>query len=111
MKEVFVHRDPTVVGHKRSILEQAGIDCFIKNEHTSATFGAGALGLVGSPVFDPALCIVDDSRYEEAVELLKSVVQPSSALGADWRCPQCGETVPANFDMCWKCSSPKPESA
>jgi hypothetical protein len=55
MKEVFVHRDFTVVGLKKSILEEAGIDCFIRNENTSATFGAGAFGLVQSPIFEPAL--------------------------------------------------------
>lgn len=22
-----------------------------------------------------------------------------------WKCPKCGETVPGNFDLCWKCLS------
>ena len=111
MKAVFVHHDPTVVGHKKSILEEAGIDCFIQNENTSATFGAGALGLAQSPIFDPALCIIDDSRYDEAMALLKTTAEPSLALRADWRCPQCGESVPGNFENCWNCSSNGPESA
>ena len=111
MKEVFCHYDPTVVGLKRSILEEAGIDCFIRNEHTSATFGAGALGLVQSPVFDPALCIVDDSRYAEAMAVLKTAGEPSPADRPDWRCPKCGETVPGNFATCWNCSSMASESA
>jgi len=111
MKEVFCHHDPTVVGLKKSILEEAGIDCFIRNEHTSATFGAGALGFVQSPVFDPALCIVDDSLYDEAMALLKSAGEPPLADRADWRCPKCGETVPGNFATCWNCSSLAAESA
>ena len=111
MKTVFVHHDPIVVGLKKSVLEEAGIDCFIQNENTSATFGAGALGLVQSPIFDPALCIVDDSRYDEALALLKTTAEPPSAVGADWRCPQCGESVPGNFQTCWNCSSKRPESA
>jgi len=111
MKTVFIHHDPTVVGLKRSILEQAGIDCFIQNENTSATLGAGMLGLVQSPIFDPALCIVDDLRYDEALALLKTPAEPSSADAADWRCPKCGEMVPWNFDVCWNCSSKAPGKA
>jgi hypothetical protein len=110
MKEVFTHHDPTLVGWKKSILEQAGIDCFIRNETTSATLGAGALGLVQSPLFDPALCIVDDARYDEAMALLGGVAQAPAGqappvIGVDWRCPKCGETVPANFETCWNCGS------
>ena len=34
----------------------------------------------------------------------------------DWRCPNCGEMVPGNFDRCWKCPSteadePEPNAA
>ena len=66
MQEVFVHHDLTVVGLHKSTLEQAGIACFIRNENTSASLGAGFLGLVQSPIFNPVLCIVDDDRYDEA---------------------------------------------
>ncbi len=106
MKEVYVHHDPTMVGLKKSILEEAGIDCFIRNESTSASLGAGALGLVQSAAFDPALCIVDDARYEEAVALVKD--DATAAARPDWRCPKCGETVPGNFDTCWNCSATMP---
>jgi hypothetical protein len=110
MKQVFAHPDPTIVGLKKAILEAAGIDCFIRNENTSATLGAGALGLVQSPVFDPALCILDDARYEEAMALLGAAETPSTLQRADWRCPKCGEMVPGNFDTCWNCSSAQPEA-
>ena len=104
MKEVFVHHDPTVVGLQKSILEGAGIDCFIRNENTSATLGAGAFGLVQSPIFDPVLCILDDERYDEATALLREAGTPPAVPRPDWPCPKCGETVPGNFDTCWNCS-------
>ena len=104
MKEVFVHHDPTIVGFKKSILEGAGIDCFIRNENTSATLGAGAFGLVQSPVFDPALCIVEDQRYDEAMVLLKAAEEVPPVIRGDWRCLKCGESVPGNFPTCWNCS-------
>jgi len=27
-----------------------------------------------------------------------------------WRCTTCGETVPSNFDVCWKCQSQRDPS-
>ncbi len=105
MKEVFVHHDPAVVGLHKSTLEQAGIECFIRNEYTSASLGAGCLGLVQSPIFDPVLCIVDDARYDEAMVLLGEVAGPPPLPRGDWRCPKCGEIVPGNFEACWNCSS------
>jgi hypothetical protein len=104
MKEVFVHHDPTVVGLHKSTLEQAGIACFVRNENSSASLGAGFFGLVQSPIFDPALCILDDNRYEEAMALLGKDKSPPPLPRTDWRCPKCGEIVPGNFEACWNCS-------
>src|SRR5678815_3622026 len=108
MQPVFVHPDPTLVGLKKSILEEAGIACFIQNESSSATFGAGMLGLVKSAVFDPTLCIVDDARYDEAIALLNTAPEPL-ANGEEWSCAKCGEGVPGNFGTCWSCSAERPE--
>ena len=104
MKEVFVHHDPTVVGWRKSVLDEAGMHCFIRNENTSATLGAGCFGLVQSPIFDPVLCILDDDRYDEAMALMGRGKGPPPLPRADWRCPHCGETVPGNFEICWNCS-------
>ena len=105
-----MHRDSTMVGHKKSILEGAGIDCFIQNESTTG-LGAGFFGLVQSPIFDPALCIVDDSRYDEALALLNIGSETSQGDDSEWRCPRCSEIVPGNFENCWSCSGKKPEKA
>jgi hypothetical protein len=110
MKEVSVHRDSAIVGYHKSILESAGILCFIRNEHTSATFGAGAMGLVQSHLFDPALCITDDSRYDEAISLIKSSTANTSEGKADWKCDECGEVIPGSFDYCWNCPEAAGES-
>ncbi|MET0398172.1 MAG: hypothetical protein ABW277_15330 [Longimicrobiaceae bacterium] len=29
-------------------------------------------------------------------------------LLAEWDCASCGEAVPANFEVCWNCSAPRP---
>jgi hypothetical protein len=111
MKEVFVHHDPGVVGLRKSILDQAGIACFIRNEYTSASLGSGIFGIVQSPVFDPVLCILDDERYDEALALLGGGTAPPPLPRADWQCAKCGETVPGNFAVCWNCASANREAS
>ncbi len=109
MREVSVHRDITVVGLHQSVLAAAGIACFIKNENTPG-LGAGMLGLVRSPIFDPVLCVVDDEKYDQAVELLRDHVTRPVEPAADWTCAACKESVPASFDACWNCQTPNPSN-
>lgn len=98
MKEVFGSRDGSMVGHYQSILQQAEIPSFIRNEN------AAALSELQGPAFYPVLC-VDDEYYDAAMELLRPIyeAQHTEVPVADWVCPQCGETVPGSFELCWNC--------
>jgi hypothetical protein len=62
--------DPAMVAVAKSLLEEAGIAFFIRNEVTQGLFGAGQLGgynfITGPPVL-----MVEASRVDEARELLK----------------------------------------
>ena len=108
MKEIYVHKDFTRVGHCRSVLDEAGIPCFIRNENTYHMMAESPI-----PAFYPALCVPNDGDAERAVELLRSFLA-AEAEGAtesraqDWPCPQCAETVPGNFGSCWKCETQRP---
>ena len=102
MKELFRERDFTRVGYFQSILESEGIPTLIRNEHLTAS------GLADLPIpeFYPALCVVDDADYDEAVRLIREnlALDPRSAE-AEVICSNCGESSPANFDSCWNCGS------
>ncbi len=37
MKEIFGNREGSIVGHYRSILDRAGIPCFVRNEQLQAS--------------------------------------------------------------------------
>jgi predicted RNA-binding Zn-ribbon protein involved in translation (DUF1610 family) len=52
-----------------------------------------------SPIAEPdaAWVIVDASLADEDANSAEPVELP------DWSCPQCGESVPGTFDVCWKC--------
>lgn len=63
MREIYGNREGSLVGHYRSILEQAGIPCFIRNEN------AAALSELQGPAFDPVL-FVDGEYYDEAMAVL-----------------------------------------
>ena len=107
MKEIFGSREGPLVGHYRSILEQAGIPCFVRNEH------AAALSELQGPAFYPILC-VDDEWYEVAMETLlpyyQQAKQAEAELSAqeDWPCPGCGEMNPPGFEECWNCQQARP---
>jgi hypothetical protein len=107
MRELFGNREVAIVGHYRSILEQAGIPCFVRNEN------AAALSELQGPAFYPVLC-VDDDYYDEAMAVLLPYYQQQreeeqrAAAHQDWSCARCGEMVPAGFDFCWNCEQERP---
>jgi len=104
MKEIFVHPDLTQMAHCRSILEEAGIECFIRNEETHDLIAG-----LPDPMRQPSLCVTDDANAERARELLREFESVGKGDATDWKCPQCGETVPGNFGSCWKCDALRPQ--
>lgn len=111
MRRVSHHHDLTVLSLQKSILESAGISSFILNGNSwwMANGGVsmlnlflGKVDLVNNPLFAPALCIVEDGYFDEALEILIAYRSPI-VKGADWTCPACAAEVPGNFDSCWQC--------
>lgn len=102
MKEVYNHQDPTRVGYYKSILDDAGIANFIRNQHADGlTMGSG-----GGVMFNPTLCVTRDEDYKDAVLLLAHHEYPVMEEGGeDWICPKCSEEVPGDFGACWNCGA------
>lgn len=100
MKEVFNHQEFERVGLYQSVLDEAGIPNFIRNENSNNLITG-----LPSPLFTPALFVVEDSDYGKAMEILGALQDATPSQAADWRCPKCGEEVPGNFDSCWKCEA------
>src|SRR5215204_1038441 len=101
MREIFVNQDHARVGFYKSILDDAGIASFIRNEL------ANNITDMPSPIFFPALCVVHDEDYDKALALLREVYYAAPSNAPDWRCPKCNEEVPGNFDACWHCDAPR----
>ncbi len=105
MKEVFSDQDPARVGFYKSVLEAVGIPNFVRNEL------GNHFTVLPSPVCYPALCVVHDGDYDEAVRILGEFHHPQPSQAADWTCPKCGAEVPATFDSCWQCGALRTDSS
>lgn len=88
------------VGRYKSILEDRGIESFIKDDNLSITT---------TP--DTTLCILQAEDIENALKILKDQIKLEKANPeaeeeeVDIICPKCGKSNPANFETCWSCSS------
>lgn len=103
MHEIYSSLDSTEVQIRRALLEGEGIDTFVRNESLSQL-----TNVLAAP-FQAALCVLNEEDVGRARELLRSF-KGVAADAPDWICAQCKELVPASFDACWNCQSPKPEA-
>lgn len=108
MTAVFTHPDYGRVDLVRAILTDAGIDCEIRGEEMRELLPGMPM-----PTHDPALHVRDEADLGRAQSLVKKFLadekmRAESPSGGEWKCPECGETVPGNFDSCWKCGALRP---
>lgn len=99
MIELLREPDLIRIGPLRQMLESEGIRTFVRNENLSNLEAP-------IPVFQPALCVVDDADYPRAVSLIRQFEEPVGDPLMEIRCPQCGETSPGTFAQCWNCQAP-----
>jgi len=105
MKEVCRYRDFTIVAQYRDLLEREGIPTFIRNENLSSTE-------VSITEFFPNLCVLNDSDYEPALEILKTHREKAEVLAqVELDCLSCGEKNPGTFELCFSCEEPLPATA
>ncbi len=68
MREVFVNQDHTRVGFYKSVLDEAGIPNFIRNQYSN-----NSLTEMPSALFFPALWVVQDEDYDQAMQILGEI--------------------------------------
>lgn len=102
MKKIYSTDDKVMAGHLQSILEENGIQCWIKNQSLS-----GALGELPPIECWPEIWIINDDEYDRANELVQSISAPLTKQSADWIC-ECGEVLEGQYQSCWKCGRSSP---
>ncbi len=103
MKELFREQDITRVSYYQAVLEENGIPTLVRNEHLT---GSG-LTEIPIPEFFPALCVLHDEDYAQAVALIREHLTANQKnADIEINCVSCGETNPGNFEICWSCGEP-----
>lgn len=103
MRDLITSLDSTRLGYFKSILDEAEIACFIRNETT-----AQLTNIFIGPL-QPTLCLVDEADFERASKLLLPHQSEEAASSVEWVCPVCKESNPVAFELCWRCQNSKPE--
>ena len=97
MKLVYTHPNHILVAQARSSVEQAGIECVLRNE-----YAAGAIGELAPIDAWPEVWVVRDRDFEQATRVIEQ--SKAQIQEADWQCGKCGAASPATFDWCWQCA-------
>lgn len=99
MTELFRERDYTRVGYYQTILEAQGIPTLVRNRDL-----VGCMTEIPIPEFFPALWVVNDGDYPQAIEILKKIhLEAEADAHREMTCGSCGESNPGTFDLCWNC--------
>ena len=104
MKKLYTSHDTLIVGFLKNLLENAGITCLIRNEHL-----AGAMGELPVNECWQQIWITEAVDVNRAERLLEDALRDAGA-GADWRCPDCRESIEPQFARCWNCGASAPGS-
>ena len=103
MQKIYTTENRVFVYLLKSKLAANGIDCIIKNEEVSGP----AAGEIPPVVAKPELWVIDDEQYSLATHIIKEELAAFSLPKKEWHCPQCGEYLEGQFDVCWKCGHSK----
>lgn len=98
MKLVYTNYNAMLVANIRNLLENEGIECEAKNLMLAG--GAGDIPLIE---IWPELW-VDEVDFPRASVIVENALADKPAL-PPWQCPNCGEWVEGQFELCWQCGA------
>lgn len=81
-------------------LAHAGIEARVFNEHAQ-----GGLGELPFTHAYPEIWVMEPAQEARAREVLAEF-ERAPASSAPSKCPGCGESNPAGFEICWQCGKP-----
>ncbi len=100
MKKIYTAANVPEAYLVRNLLQQAGIEALILNEHA-----IGALGDVPLASAYPQVWIDRDHQAHHARQVIDAY-ETSRSDSAARHCLRCGEVSPGQFDLCWNCTAP-----
>jgi len=106
MRQVYSAEHPTEAHIVKGILESGGIEAVVKGDILFSARGEIPI----TPETAPSVWIVEESRYYEALRIIKQYEQAISGKctsGKKWTCPSCRERLEGQFTHCWNCGAPR----
>jgi Putative prokaryotic signal transducing protein len=100
LRKVHTAESLIEVAHLRNVLEQSGIECYVRNERLG-----GAAGEIPFVECWPELWVLRNGDALRARGLIDTLAVEQGSY-PDWTCGECGERVEGQFDACWRCSTP-----
>jgi len=100
MRRLYQARDLLEANLLKDRLAHQHISSIIRGEYL--TGAAGEL-----PAFNFPEVWVDDGDLIPARRVLEAFLTAPQTGGA-WRCPECGELIEGQFELCWKCGASRP---
>jgi hypothetical protein len=91
--------DPLLVEHVRSLLENAGIECHVRNRDLRPLAGA-----IPFPECWPEVWVEDASQVPAAERVIEGMTAPRAGAERSWQCETCGEVLSDRFTSCWRCA-------
>jgi len=97
MRRIYQARDLQQAHLLLHRLQQAGIRARVFNENAQ-----GAIGQIPFTDTYPELWLEREADRERAEALIREF-EAEPVVEGEVRCPHCGESHPANFELCWHC--------
>ncbi len=94
--DIGLYIPPAVAPIARRVLYEASVPYMVDSGNWAGVYGFGATELV-SRLLVPRVFFLD------AMETLTRAVSTDQRQIPAWVCPRCEESVPAGFEICWKC--------
>ena len=98
MKKIYTADDPIFIGYLRSLLEEKGIACSIRNELL-----IGGSGELPPNECWPELWVLHDEDVQRSNAIVDQARRSTDIGGEPWRCESCDESIEAQFTACWNC--------
>lgn len=101
MKPLYEAKDRIQAQILKDQLASHHIETVILGDYLS-----GAAGELAAMQF-PVIWVLEDRDYARGRELIELYLEYSVAEGSEdsWTCHRCGETVDAEFSICWNCTA------
>jgi len=107
MHKVFIAHHHAEAHLVRGLLQAGGIEAVVRGEALFTTVEAASV----IPGATPEVWVLHAGQVMRAMAIIRRFQEGEAptASGLGWICPECAETLEAQFTDCWNCGTPRPD--